>query len=158
MSTEKRLIEAFLVISIALLFLELPRHWEFQALASAPGQERFDFEDGTLQGWTFKTGVNAVIELRVSEVEHVSGLAQLSLTEEEKELFRGQLSAILEYAERLQRLDTHAIPPTSTVLPLRSIMRDDNVVPSLPLRDVLANAPEVENELFQVPIILEEEG
>ena len=98
------------------------------------------------------------MKLSLAEVEHVSGLAQLSLTEEEKELFRGQLSSILEYAERLQRLDTHAIPPTSTVLPLRSVMRNDNVVPSLPVSDVLANAPEVENELFQVPIILEEEG
>lgn len=98
------------------------------------------------------------MKLGLAEVEHVAGLAQLSLTEEEVELFRDQLSSILEYAERLQQLDTEAIPPTSTVLSLHSVMRRDEIRPSLPLGDVLANAPAVEDDLFRVPIILEGEG
>lgn len=96
--------------------------------------------------------------LSLEQVEHVAELAQLDLTDREKELFRKQLSSILEHAERLQQLDTEAIPPTSTVLPLENVMRDDTVQPSMPLADVLANAPAVEGDCFQVPVVLEGEG
>lgn len=98
------------------------------------------------------------MKLSPAEVEHVAQLAQLALSDEEKELFREHLSSILEYAERLQELDTEAIPPTATVLPLENVMRDDQVQPSLPLADVLANAPEVEADFFRVPVVLETEG
>jgi aspartyl-tRNA(Asn)/glutamyl-tRNA(Gln) amidotransferase subunit C len=97
------------------------------------------------------------MKLSPAQVEHVAELAQLALSDEEKELFGRQLSTILEYAERLQQLDTDAIPPTSTVLPLENVMRDDETRPSLPLADVLANAPAVEEDCFQVPVVLEEE-
>lgn len=93
-----------------------------------------------------------------AQVEHVANLAQLALTGEEKELFREQLSSILDYARRLQQLDTADIAPTATVLPLENIMRDDEIQPSLPLADVLANAPAVENDCFQVPLVLEGDG
>jgi aspartyl-tRNA(Asn)/glutamyl-tRNA(Gln) amidotransferase subunit C len=96
--------------------------------------------------------------LSLAQVEHVAQLAQLGLTDEEKELFREQLSSILEYAERLQALDTSQIPPTATVLPLENVMREDEVQPSLPREDVLTNAPAVEDGCFQVPVILEGEG
>jgi aspartyl-tRNA(Asn)/glutamyl-tRNA(Gln) amidotransferase subunit C len=98
------------------------------------------------------------MKLSVAQVEHVAQLAQLALSDAEKELFRQQLSSILEYAERLQQLDTEAIAPTSTVLPLENVMRDDEVRPSLPLSDTLANAPAVEEDCFQVPAVLEGKG
>jgi aspartyl-tRNA(Asn)/glutamyl-tRNA(Gln) amidotransferase subunit C len=88
------------------------------------------------------------------EVEHIAELAKLSLTDEEKEKFREQLSAILEYAEMLQRLDTEAIPPTATVLPLRNVMVADEVKLSFSRQDVLANAPEAEDGCFKVRAIL----
>lgn len=97
------------------------------------------------------------MKLSPATVEHVAELAQLSLNEEEKELFRGQLSSILAYAERLQELDTEGIPPTATVLALQNVMRDDEVRPSLSLADVLANAPDVEADCFRVPVVLETE-
>jgi len=53
-----------------------------------------------------------------------------------------QLSAILDYAARLQELDTEAIPPTASVVPLQNVMREDRVIPSLPRDQVLANAPD----------------
>lgn len=93
-----------------------------------------------------------------AQVEHVANLAQLALTDQEKELFREQLSSILDYARRLQQLDTGDIAPTATVLPLENVMRDDEIRPSLPLADVLANAPSVENDCFQVPLVLEGDG
>jgi len=95
------------------------------------------------------------MKLSLKEVEHIAELAKLGLTEEEKERFRGQLSAILEYAEMLKELDTDAIPPTATVLPLRNVMRPDEVEPSFPLEDILANAPESEGGYFKVRVILE---
>jgi aspartyl-tRNA(Asn)/glutamyl-tRNA(Gln) amidotransferase subunit C len=93
-----------------------------------------------------------------AQVDHVADLAQLALTDQEKELFRQQLSSILDYARRLQQLDTGDIAPTATVLPLENVMRDDEIRPSLPLDDALANAPNVEDGCFQVPLVLEGDG
>jgi aspartyl-tRNA(Asn)/glutamyl-tRNA(Gln) amidotransferase subunit C len=98
------------------------------------------------------------MRLSLAQVEHVAQLAQLTLSDQEKELFCEQLSSILEYAQRLQQLDTGAIPPTATVLPLENVMRDDQIQPSLPLADALANAPRIENGYFRVPVVLEGEG
>ena len=93
--------------------------------------------------------------LTLSEVEHIAQLARLELTDEEKELYRQQLSAILEYAARLQKLDTSQIPPTSSVLPPRSRLRQDVSAPSLDVKDILRNAPQAENDQFRVPPVLE---
>ena len=97
------------------------------------------------------------MQLSLAEVEHVAKLAQLALTGEEKERFCDQLSSILEYAGRLQELDTGSIPPTATVLPLENVMRDDVTQPSLAVEEVLANAPAVGDQSFQVPVILEDQ-
>lgn len=88
------------------------------------------------------------------EVIHIAELAKLGLNEEEMEQFRGQLSAILDYAATLQQLDTAAIPPTASVLDLRNVMRADEVRPSMPQEDVLANAPDVEAGQFRVRAVL----
>ena len=93
--------------------------------------------------------------LSKAEVEHIAELAKLGLTEEEKEIFRHQLSAILEYAQRLQELDTDAIPPTAQVVPLQNVMAPDVVRPSLPREDILANAPASQDGMFRVKAILE---
>jgi aspartyl-tRNA(Asn)/glutamyl-tRNA(Gln) amidotransferase subunit C len=98
------------------------------------------------------------MKLSLAQVDHVAKLAQLALTDQEREMFRDQLSSILGHAERLQELDTDDIPPTATVLPLQNVMRDDEIQPSLPLDDVLANAPAVEDNCFRVPLVLEGEG
>ncbi len=90
------------------------------------------------------------------QVEHIAELARLALTDEEKALYQEQLSAILEYFERLQQLATEAIPPTASVLPLQSVMRADEVKPSPPREDILANAPAAEEGCFEVPAVLEE--
>lgn len=95
------------------------------------------------------------MKLSREEVEHIAELAKVGLSEEEKALFQVQLSAILEYAAMLQRVDTSAIPPTATVLPLRNVMRPDEPRPSLPREDVLANAPQAEDGCFRVKAILE---
>lgn len=93
-----------------------------------------------------------------AQVQHIAELAKLRLTDEEIDRMTPQLSAILEHAARLQELDTDAIPPTASVVPLQNVMRDDHVVPSLPRDDVLANAPDKDarGEFFRVRAILKE--
>jgi aspartyl-tRNA(Asn)/glutamyl-tRNA(Gln) amidotransferase subunit C len=93
--------------------------------------------------------------LTIQEVEHIAELARLELSEEEKTRYSEQLSAILDYASRLQALDTAGIPPTSSVLPERSVLRPDEARPGLNTRDVLRNAPQPEQNQFRVPPVLE---
>ena len=95
------------------------------------------------------------MKLTLAQVEHIAELARLSLSDEEKALYQGQLSAILEYAERLQAVDTSMIPPTATVLPLRNVMRADEPRDSMSREDVLTNAPQVEADCFQVRAVLD---
>jgi len=95
------------------------------------------------------------MKLSRAEVEHIAELAKLGLTAEEKKKFCEQLSAILEYAEMLHKLDTEAIPPTATVLPLQNVMRPDEVASSFPQEDILANAPDAAEGCFRVRAILE---
>jgi aspartyl-tRNA(Asn)/glutamyl-tRNA(Gln) amidotransferase subunit C len=94
-------------------------------------------------------------KLSLAEVNHIAELARLGLTEAEQELFRDQLSAILDYADMLSRLDTTGVPPTASALPIDNVMRPDEVKPCLPVEDVLANAPDVQADHFRVRAILE---
>jgi aspartyl-tRNA(Asn)/glutamyl-tRNA(Gln) amidotransferase subunit C len=95
------------------------------------------------------------MSLTRQEVEHIAELAKLALTEEEKALYQEQLSAILDYADQLKRVDTAAIPPTASVLPLRNVTRADEARPSLPRQDVLANAPDAQADCFTVQAVLD---
>jgi len=94
-------------------------------------------------------------KLTIAQVEHIAELAKLALSPEEKKIFQEQLSTILEYFETLQAVDTSAVPPTATVLPLRNVMREDEVQPSLPPEVILFNAPEQEENSFRVQAVLE---
>ena len=95
------------------------------------------------------------MKLSLEQVEHIAQLARLTLSDEEKALYQEQLSAILEYFEKLEGLDTETISPTATVLPLRSVMREDEPKPSMPREDILANAPAAEGGCFEVPAVLD---
>jgi aspartyl-tRNA(Asn)/glutamyl-tRNA(Gln) amidotransferase subunit C len=94
--------------------------------------------------------------LTLEEVEHIAELARLNLTGEEKTRYKEQLSAILDYAAKLQALDTSGIPPTSSVLPQRSVLRPDEPRPGLTLEELLRNAPQTEGAQFRVPPILDQ--
>ncbi|MNC79246.1 Aspartyl/glutamyl-tRNA(Asn/Gln) amidotransferase subunit C [compost metagenome] len=67
----------------------------------------------------------------------------------------GQLNAILKYAEKLNELDTDEVEPTTHVLHVSNVMREDEVRPSLSLDEVMLNAPEEEEGQFKVPAVLE---
>jgi aspartyl-tRNA(Asn)/glutamyl-tRNA(Gln) amidotransferase subunit C len=89
------------------------------------------------------------------DVEHVAYLARLGLTEDEKARLAEQLSNILDHMRMIDRLDTSAIPPTAQVIPLRNVMRPDEVRPSSDREDILKNAPRREGDYFLVPPVLE---
>jgi len=98
------------------------------------------------------------MELRKEEVEHVAKLARLAVSEEEKEAFGRQLSEILTYVGKLNELDTSKVEPTSHVLDLSNVFRDDVIRESLPPSEALANAPDRDADHFRVPkIIMERE-
>ncbi|AIE58823.1 Asp-tRNA(Asn)/Glu-tRNA(Gln) amidotransferase subunit GatC [Bacillus methanolicus] len=89
------------------------------------------------------------------QVKHVAHLARLAITEEEAEKFTKQLDAIISFAEQLNELDTEGVKPTSHVLDMKNVLREDKPEKGLPQEEVLKNAPEHEKGQFKVPSILE---
>jgi aspartyl-tRNA(Asn)/glutamyl-tRNA(Gln) amidotransferase subunit C len=101
----------------------------------------------------------AVMAGRISrdDVAYVAGLARLELTEDELELFTGQLAAVLDHAADVEALDTDGVVPTAHPLPLANVLRDDVVWAGLDRDEVLAAAPAVEDHRFRVPPVLGEQ-
>lgn len=89
------------------------------------------------------------------EIEHIALLSRLEISEEEKKIFAEQLSTILDYIDKLNELDTHDIEPTSHVIPLNNVMREDIPSPSLLREDALMNAPEHTEKFYRVPKIID---
>jgi aspartyl-tRNA(Asn)/glutamyl-tRNA(Gln) amidotransferase subunit C len=90
------------------------------------------------------------------DVVHVARLARLDLTDEEVEQFTGQLAAVLEHADDVAALNTEGVPPTAHPLPRVNVWRDDTPGPCLTRSEALSTAPEVEQDRFKVPRIIEE--
>ena len=95
------------------------------------------------------------MKLKREEVLHIALLARLGLTEAEVDKFREQLSDILENFEVLQQVDTTGVPPTAQSIPLQNVMKNDEVTPSLPQSQILANAPRREDNFFRIRAVLE---
>jgi len=93
-------------------------------------------------------------KLTKEEVKHIAHLARLAISEEEAEKFTEQLGKITEYVETLNELDTTDVEPTSHVLPIVNVMREDEVLPGLDRDEAMALAAESENGCFKVPRIL----
>ena len=90
------------------------------------------------------------------DVAHVAKLARLEIAEDELDVFTEQLAAILAHADDLAALDTDGVAPTAHPLPLVNVLRDDVPRPGLDRAEVLAAAPEVEDDRFRVPPVLGE--
>jgi aspartyl-tRNA(Asn)/glutamyl-tRNA(Gln) amidotransferase subunit C len=94
-------------------------------------------------------------DLSIADVERVAALAQIELTDAEKELFTRQLADILQYAEQIQALDTTGVPATAHVNAAPH-EREDELEPSLPIDDALETAPDAAPDagLFRVPRVI----
>ncbi len=95
------------------------------------------------------------MKLSRDEVLHIARLARVALTESEITRLSEQLSHLLEHFEALQQVDTTGVVPTAQSIDLQSVMRDDEVAPSFPPEDILANAPRREGDCFRVRAVLE---
>ena len=91
------------------------------------------------------------------DIEHVARLARLELSDDEKARLRDQLGVILEAAAKVSEVATDDVPPTAYAIPRSNVLRPDEITPSLTLEQVLSNAPEVEDDRFKVPKVVEVE-
>lgn len=94
------------------------------------------------------------MQLSLEEVTHIALLARLSLTQEEAERYRSQLSDILAYAQRLQAVNIEAVPPMERVLAESGRMREDIPTPGLSHEDLFKNAAQVKDDQFKIPPVL----
>lgn len=90
------------------------------------------------------------------DVANVAFLSKLQFEENELDKYTEQLNCILEYVEMLNKVNTDDIEPTIHVLPLKNVMRKDEVKTSIDKTAAFANAPEEEDSYFKVPKIMEE--
>lgn len=95
------------------------------------------------------------MSLTPDEVKRIARLARVGLSDDEVAHFQVQLSEILDYFQRLREVDTEGLPPTAHTLAMHNVMRDDEPRPSFDKEEVLANAPQREDDLFRVRAILE---
>lgn len=93
--------------------------------------------------------------ISTDQVKHVAHLARLAITEEEANCFTQQLDKIITFAEQLNEVDTENVEPTSHVLEIKNVMREDVAKPGLPNEEVLKNAPDHQDGQIKVPPIIE---
>ncbi len=89
------------------------------------------------------------------DVMKIAELSRLALSDQEVGLYAGQLNGILQYVEKLKELSTAGIEPTSHVLDLQNVMREDKTTTCLPVEDALMNAPDPKDGFYRVPRIIE---
>lgn len=94
-------------------------------------------------------------EINEAIVKKIARLANLSLDDQETARFSGQLEKILDYFRKLNQLDTTGVPQTAHALPLENVWRLDEVKPGLARDEALAGAPDVHDQSFRVPRIIE---
>ncbi|MCA1032910.1 Asp-tRNA(Asn)/Glu-tRNA(Gln) amidotransferase subunit GatC [Bacillus timonensis] len=93
--------------------------------------------------------------ISIEQVKHVAHLARLAVSEEEAESFKNQLDAMITFAEQLNELDTEDVKPTTHVLDVKNILREDIPEKGLPIEEVMKNAPDAKDGHFRVPSIIE---
>jgi aspartyl-tRNA(Asn)/glutamyl-tRNA(Gln) amidotransferase subunit C len=98
----------------------------------------------------------AMPDISRDEVAHVARLARIELTDDELATFTGQLAKVLDHARDVEALDVSDVPPTAHPHPLVNVLRSDEVQPCLDRDEVLAAAPQAEDDRFRVPPVLGE--
>ena len=97
-------------------------------------------------------------QLTRDEVAHLARLARLAVTDEELDLFAGQLAAVLDAVAQVNKAPVEDVTPTTHAVPMTNVFRPDVARPSLPQDVVLAGAPAAEDGRIRVPRILGEEA
>lgn len=89
------------------------------------------------------------------DVDYISGLARIRLSDEDKKKFTVQLHTVLEYIDKLSELDTESVEPTAHILPVNNVFREDRVVPSKNTELAIQQSPLLMDGLFEVPRVIE---
>ncbi len=95
------------------------------------------------------------MKLSISDVEYVTKLARLEVTDTEKEKFTAQLNDILLYIDKLNELDTKGVAPMTHAIAVTNAFREDKVRESLGTERAIANAPDARGEFFRVPKVID---
>jgi len=95
------------------------------------------------------------MSLTLDQTRWVAHLARLDLSEAELEIMTRQLSAILEYVDQLQKINTDQVEPLAHPLPIHNVFRPDEPAPSLPVEAALQNAPDRRGNFYGMPAVLE---
>ena len=89
--------------------------------------------------------------ITIKDVEYLAQLARLILSEKEKKKFQKELNKIIRYIDQLNQVDTQNIPPTTHVIPMKNVLREDEAKPSLTQKEALSNVPDKKDGYFKVP-------
>lgn len=95
------------------------------------------------------------MRLTKEDIESVAHLSRLELSDEEKDTLAGHINRLLENFEKLKDLDTDGVEPTSHVIPVSNVLREDVSRPSLPVEEVISNGPQVADGCFVVPRVVD---
>ena len=95
-------------------------------------------------------------QITEQDVRKIAALAKLSLSQEEITLYQSQLLKILDSIAELSRLEVKDVPPTSSVLGLKNVLREDTPAPFPQVKSLIDNAPERDGPYFKVSRIIEE--
>lgn len=98
---------------------------------------------------------NPSANIDAETVRYVAHLSRVDLSDEELELFAGQLAEIVGYIDKLDRLDTENVEPLAQAVEIPSVLREDARRPSLDVSKALSNAPEKTGDFYKVPAVLE---
>jgi aspartyl-tRNA(Asn)/glutamyl-tRNA(Gln) amidotransferase subunit C len=93
-------------------------------------------------------------KISLEQVRHVAKLARLELTDDQIRKFTPQLESILQYVAKIAEVDVTGVEPMAHALPIHNVFREDIPGPSLPLDEVLKNAPETDGPFFKVPKVI----
>lgn len=95
------------------------------------------------------------MSLTEKDVDYISGLARIRLSDEDKKKFTDQLHTVLEYIDKLSELDTESVEPTAHILPVNNVFREDKVVASKNTELAIKQSPFLTDGLFEVPKVIE---
>ncbi|ODS32579.1 MAG: aspartyl/glutamyl-tRNA amidotransferase subunit C [Candidatus Scalindua rubra] len=95
------------------------------------------------------------MDFGIKEIEHIANLSRIALTNEEKKIFKKQLTNILDYIEKLNELDTDEVQPMAYATSLKNVFREDELKSSFARQEILELSPSSTDGFFKVPKVIE---
>ena len=95
------------------------------------------------------------MDIDIKQIEQIAILSRIKLSDDEKDIFREQLTDILGYIEKLNELDTDDVQPMAYATSLKNVFREDQQESSFPRQEILELSPSSANGFFKVPKVLE---